>query len=71
MRIFKRKTVCKNCGLTIKQVSIYGRLEWFHIRKHKAMNRCCVMMSLDDIIPIPVFSITEWSVAEPKECDKK
>ena len=66
MNIFKRKTVCKNCGLKIVRVSIYGRLEWFHIRRHKFMNIFCVMMSDEDLPKIPM---TEWTTAEPKESD--
>ena len=66
MNIFKRKTVCKNCGLKIVRVFDYGSLKWFHVKRNKKMNRYCAMMSDKDLPKIPM---TDWTIAEPKKKD--
>ena len=68
MRIFKRKTVCKNCGMKIMLISNFGEVEWYHIKRCRIPNKYCLGMFNEHLL---TKSIDYYSIAEPKECDKK
>lgn len=49
-------------------ISNFGEVEWYHIKRCRIPNKYCLGMFNEHLL---TKSIDYYSIAEPKECDKK